>query len=176
MGTKRLPTPFLLGAALFAAGSAWAAAAFSDNEKTSSSADVEARGTTTLELDFGGAGTGFYVVTIADYSNDVVVYAKVTGPAGNLVSAESITTKTSVNYFEAGQPGRYTLAATNSSNERRTVQAELGNAGMEELIAPFLAGSAGLVLLSFSAYARMKRRSNSYSYSYRTSQPEDSSL
>lgn len=170
MGRKRLPTPFLLGAALFAAGSAWVVVAFSDNEKASSSVDVEARGTTTLELDFMGAGTGFYVITIPDYSNDVVVYAKVTGPAGNLVSAESITTKTSVNYFEAGQPGRYTLAATNSSNERRTVQAELGNTGITELVAPFLAGSAGLVLVSLSAYRRMKRRS------YRTSQPEDSSL
>lgn len=171
MGRKRFPTPFLLGVALFAAGSVWAAIAFSDNEKTSSSVDLEARETSTLELDFKDEGTGFYVITIPEYSNDLVVYAKVTGPAGNLVSAESITTKMSVNYFEAGQPGRYTLAATNSSNERRTVQVEFGNTGVTELVAPFLAGSAGLVLLSLSAYARMKRRSG-----YRTSQPEDSSL
>ena len=169
---RRLPSPFMLGAALLVAGSAWAAVAFSDNEKTSGSVDVKARETASIELDFKDAGTGFYVITIPDYSGDFMVYAKVRDPAGNLVSAESITTKTAVNYFEAGQPGRYTLAATNSSDECRTLQVEFGNTGIIELVAPLSAGSAGLVLLSLSAYARMKRRHGSY----RTSQPEDSSL
>jgi hypothetical protein len=173
MKSRRGLSPFSIGAALVMAGSAWVAIAFSDNEKASGSFDVEARGTASLELDFDAQGTGFYIITIPEYSNHVVVFTKVRDPAGNSVSAESITTKMSVNYFQAGEPGKYTLAMSNSSNERWTVQAELGNTGMQELVAPFAIGSAGLVLVSLSGYARLRRRH--LNNNYRTSQPEDSS-
>lgn len=174
MKSRRGLSPFSIGAALVVAGSAWVAIAFSDNEKASGSFDVEARGTASLELDFEAQGTGFYIITVPDYSNRVVVFAKVLDPAGNPVSEESITTKMSVNYFETGAPGKYTLAMSNSSNERRTVQAELGDTGMSELVAPFAVGSAGLVLVSLSGYSRLRRRYLSNN-NYRTSQPEDSS-
>lgn len=154
------------------AGSTWVAIAFSDNEKASGSFDVKARETANLELDFEVQGTGFYIITIPDYSNHVVVFAEVLDPAGDPVSAESITTKMFVNYFEAGAPGKYTLAMSNSSNEQRIVHAEFGNTRMPELVAPFAIGSAGLVLVSLSGYARLRRH---YLSSYRASQPEDSS-
>jgi hypothetical protein len=150
--------PFRLGLILVFLGSASTAIIFASGEKANGSVTIYPGKTAALSvtLDHSRGGVGYYVITVPNYSKYVTAFVKVTDSKGQVIGSNTIATKMSVNYFEFTQDGMYTLTFTNASQSSLFTEIDFGNAMLFDLIAPFLTGSAGLILVSLAGYRRLR--------------------
>jgi len=162
--TVAINSPFRIGLILLAISSIWIGIIFSGTEKISQDKILGLKEISALDLDLKGKGLGFYKIIIPGYSKEIIS-VKVSDPNGNFLDLRRIETKMSVNYFEFGYSGRYTLEITNLSENPIEIKAEFGNTKSSEFSVPLLFAFFAVGLIAFSGYKRLQN--------HRMAQPEE---
>ena len=157
-------SPFKIGVFLIIIASIWIAIVFSSSEKISSSTDLESKESTRLELDLDKDGIGFYVLTIPNYSKNVL-FVQISDSNGDIIADKKIATKMSVNYFKFSHSGRYIIEITNISEGSVKIQADFGDTKAYELLIPVFISFFGVGFIIFSGYKKLSSQS--------TAQPEE---
>ena len=157
-------SPFKIGLVLIVIASIWIAIVFSGSEKISYSTDLGSKETTSLELDLNKNGIGFYILTIPNYSKDIV-FVQILDSNGSVIADKKIATKMSVNYFKFLHSGRYIMEITNISEKSVKIQADFGDTRASELLIPVLISFFGAGFIIFSGYKKLSSQS--------TAQPEE---
>ena len=155
---------FKFGLILIIIASIWIAILFSGSEKISYHTDLEAKETTSLELDLNKNGIGFYILTIPDYSKDIL-FVQILDSNGSVIADKKIATKMSVNYFKFSHSGRYIMEITNISEKSVEIQADFGDTKASELLIPIVISFLGAGFIMFSGYKKLSSQS--------TAQPEE---
>jgi len=156
--------PFKIGLSLIIIGSIWIALAFSTAEKISQDLNIDTKESASIDLDLKNNGLGFYKITIPNYSKEIAL-VKVLDPQGNMIDLKRIETKMSVNYFEFGYTGKYTLEITNLSENPIQIEAEFGNTKSTDFTFPSFILFIGACLIVWSGYKRLRN--------YSTAHPEE---
>ena len=157
-------SPFKIGLVLIVIASIWIAIMFLGSEKISYSTDLGSKETTSLELDLNKNGIGFYILTIPNYSKDIL-FVRILDSNGSVIADKKIETKMSVNYFKFSHSGRYIMEITNISEKPIKIQADLGDTKASELLIPVFISFFGAGLIIFSGYKKLSNQS--------TAQPEE---
>ena len=155
---------FKIGLVLIVISSIWIAIVFSGSEKISYHTDLEAKETTSLELDLNKNGIGFYILTIPDYSKDIL-FVQILDSNGSVIADKKIATKMSANYFKFSHSGRYIMEITNISEKSVEIQADFGDTKASELLIPIVISFLGAGFIMFSGYKKLSSQS--------TAQPEE---
>jgi len=155
---------FKIGVALLSIASIWIMIVFSGGEKISYTTDLESKETTSLELDLNKNGIGFYILTIPNYSKNII-FVQISDSNGNVIADKKIATKMAVNYFEFSHSGRYNMEITNISEGSVKIQADFGDTNAGELLIPLLISFSGAGFVIFSGYKKLSSQS--------TAQPEE---
>ena len=157
-------SPFKIGIVLLIIASIWIVIVFSGGEKISHSTDLESKETTSLELDLNKNGIGFYILTIPNYSKNIL-FVQISDSNGNVIADKKIATKMAVNYFKFSHSGRYTMEITNISEGSVKIQADFGDTKAGELLIPLFISFSGAGFVIFSGYKKLSSQS--------TAQPEE---
>ena len=157
-------SPFRIGLALLIIASIWIAIVFSSGEKISHTTDLESKETTRLDLDLNKDGIGFYILNVPNYSRDIL-FVQITDSNGNVIEDKKIETKMAVNYFKFSHSGLYSMKITNFSENPVRIEAEFGDAKVNELLIPLLVSFSGAGFVIFSGYKKLSSQS--------TAQPEE---
>jgi len=155
---------FKIGLALLSIASIWIVIVFSGGEKISYTTDLESKETTSLELDLNKNGIGFYILTIPNYSKNII-FVQISDSNGNVIADKKIATKMAVNYFKFSHSGRYNLEITNISEGSVKIQADFGDTKAGELLIPLFISFSGAGFVIFSGYKKLSSQS--------TAQPEE---
>jgi len=155
---------FKIGLALLSIASIWIMIVFSGGEKISYTTDLESKETTSLELDLNKNGIGFYILTIPNYSKNIL-FVQISDSNGNVIADKKIATKMAVNYFEFSHSGRYNMEITNISEGSVKIQADFGDTKAGELLIPLFISFSGAGFVIFSGYKKLSSQS--------TAQPEE---
>ncbi len=157
-------TPLRIGLALAAIGIVAIVIIFDSNQKIISSVMLESEETTSANLNLKNGGMGYYMITISDFDGQTV-FAQIEDDVENVISDKKIQTGMSVNYFDFQSGGKYTLKITNISEKQASLQVEFGDADVLALRIPAIVLGAGIMLILFSVYKRLR--------SYSTAQPDE---
>jgi len=155
---------FKIGLALLSIASIWIMIVFSGGEKISYTTDLESKETTSLELDLNKNGIGFYILTIPNYSKNII-FVQISDSNGNVIADKKIATKMAVNYFKFSHSGRYNMEITNISEGSVKIQADFGDTKAGELLIPLFISFSGAGFVIFSGYKKLSSQS--------TAQPEE---
>jgi len=155
---------FKIGLALLSIASIWIVIVFSGGEKISYTTDLESKETTSLELDLNKNGIGFYILTIPNYSKNII-FVQISDSNGNVIADKKIATKMAVNYFKFSHSGRYNMEITNISEGSVKIQADFGDTKAGELLIPLFISFSGAGFVIFSGYKKLSSQS--------TAQPEE---
>jgi len=155
---------FKIGLALLSIASIWIMIVFSGGEKISYTTDLESKETTSLELDLNKNGIGFYILTIPNYSKNIL-FVQISDSNGNVIADKKIATKMAVNYFKFSHSGRYNMEITNISEGSVKIQADFGDTKAGELLIPLFISFSGAGFVIFSGYKKLSSQS--------TAQPEE---
>jgi hypothetical protein len=155
---------FKIGLALLSIASIWIMIVFSGGEKISYTTDLESKETTSLELDLNQNGIGFYILTIPNYSKNII-FVQISDSNGNVIADKKIATKMAVNYFKFSHSGRYNMEITNISEGSVKIQADFGDTKAGELLIPLFISFSGAGFVIFSGYKKLSSQS--------TAQPEE---
>ena len=162
--TSVMYSSFKIGLALLSIASIWIVIVFSGGEKISYTTDLESKETTSLELDLNKNGIGFYILTIPNYSKNII-FVQISDSNGNVIADKKIATKMAVNYFKFSHSGRYNLEITNISEGSVKIQADFGDTKAGELLIPLFISFSGAGFVIFSGYKKLSSQS--------TAQPEE---
>ena len=162
--TSVMYSSFKIGVALLSIASIWIMIVFSGGEKISYTTDLESKETTSLELDLNKNGIGFYILTIPNYSKNII-FVQISDSNGNVIADKKIATKMAVNYFEFSHSGRYNMEITNISEGSVKIQADFGDTKAGELLIPLFISFSGAGFVIFSGYKKLSSQS--------TAQPEE---
>ena len=162
--TSVMYSSFKIGLALLSIASIWIMIVFSGGEKISYTTDLESKETTSLELDLNKNGIGFYILTIPNYSKNII-FVQISDSNGNVIADKKIATKMAVNYFKFSHSGRYNLEITNISEGSVKIQADFGDTKAGELLIPLFISFSGAGFVIFSGYKKLSSQS--------TAQPEE---
>ena len=162
--TSVMYSSFKIGLALLSIASIWIMIVFSGGEKISYTTDLESKETTSLELDLNKNGIGFYILTIPNYSKNII-FVQISDSNGNVIADKKIATKMAVNYFKFSHSGRYNLEITNISEGSVKIQADFGDTKAGELLIPLFISFSGAGFVIFSGYNKLSSQS--------TAQPEE---
>ena len=99
----RLVSFFNIGLTLTVIGSIWIGMLFFEVTKNSNSFLLDKSNSASISLDLLGPGLGFYIVSMDNYSGNVLI-AKILDSHGNYYDVKKITNKVTVNYFKFDQP------------------------------------------------------------------------
>ncbi|HSB56539.1 MAG TPA: hypothetical protein VLD38_01850 [Nitrosopumilaceae archaeon] len=157
-------SPFRIGLALIVIASLWITILFSGSEKISSSTYLESKETSSLELNLDKSGIGFYILTVPDFSKDIL-FVQILDSNGSVIADKKITTKMSVNYFKFSHSGRYIMEITNISEKSVRIQADFGDTKASDLLIPVLISFLGTGIIIISGYRKLT--------SQNTAQPEE---
>ena len=162
--TSVMYSSFKIGLALLSIASIWIMIVFSGGEKISYTTDLESKETTSLELDLNKNGIGFYILTIPNYSKNIL-FVQISDSNGNVIADKKIATKMAVNYFKFSHSGRYNMEITNISEGSVKIQADFGDTKAGELLIPLFISFSGAGFVIFSGYKKLSSQS--------TAQPEE---
>ena len=162
--TSVMYSSFKIGLALLSIASIWIVIVFSGGEKISYTTDLESKETTSLELDLNKNGIGFYILTIPNYSKNII-FVQISDSNGNVIADKKIATKMAVNYFKFSHSGRYNMEITNISEGSVKIQADFGDTKAGELLIPLFISFSGAGFVIFSGYKKLSSQS--------TAQPEE---
>ena len=162
--TSVMYSSFKIGLALLSIASIWIMIVFSGGEKISYTTDLESKETTSLELDLNKNGIGFYILTIPNYSKNIL-FVQISDSNGNVIADKKIATKMAVNYFKFSHSGRYNMEITNISEGSVKIQADFGDTKAGELLIPLFISFSGAGFIIFSGYKKLSSQS--------TAQPEE---
>lgn len=162
--TSVMYSSFKIGLALLSIASIWIMIVFSGGEKISYTTDLESKETTSLELDLNKNGIGFYILTIPNYSKNII-FVQISDSNGNVIADKKIATKMAVNYFKFSHSGRYNMEITNISEGSVKIQADFGDTKADELLIPLFISFSGAGFVIFSGYKKLSSQS--------TAQPEE---
>ena len=162
--TSVMYSSFKIGLALLSIASIWIMIVFSGGEKISYTTDLESKETTSLELDLNKNGIGFYILTIPNYSKNII-FVQISDSNGNVIADKKIATKMAVNYFKFSHSGRYNMEITNISEGSVKIQADFGDTKAGELLIPLFISFSGAGFVIFSGYKKLSSQS--------TAQPEE---
>lgn len=162
--TSVMYSSFKIGLALLSIASIWIMIVFSGGEKISYNTDLESKETTSLELDLNKNGIGFYILTIPNYSKNII-FVQISDSNGNVIADKKIATKMAVNYFKFSHSGRYNMEITNISEGSVKIQADFGDTKAGELLIPLFISFSGAGFVIFSGYKKLSSQS--------TAQPEE---
>lgn len=162
--SMKVYSPFRIGLALIVIASLWITILFSGSEKISSSTYLESKETSSLELNLDKSGIGFYILTVPDFSKDIL-FVQILDSNGSVIADKKITTKMSVNYFKFSHSGRYIMEITNISEKSVRIQADFGDTKASDLLIPVLISFLGTGIIIISGYRKLT--------SQNTAQPEE---
>lgn len=155
---------FKIGITLVVIASIWIWVLFSDSEKVSLSTELNAKEITAIDLYLTKNGLGYYIITIPEYAKHVL-FVQILDPNGNVIADKKIETKMSVNYFRFSDTGKYTMEITNLSEEPVSVEVNLGDTSVSQLLIPAIIVFFGAVVIIYSGYRKLSNQS--------TAQPEE---
>ena len=162
----RLVSFFNIGLTLTVIGSMWIGILLFEVTKNSNSFLLDKSNSASVSLDLLGPGLGFYIVSMDNYSGNVLI-AKILDSHGNYYDVKKITNKVTVNYFKFDQPGKFTLEVTNISDKPVQLTTELGNTRVQEITTPAILILIGAIMLVLAGYKKLR--------SYITAQPDEKS-
>lgn len=137
---------------------------FSGSEKVSVRTELNAKETTTIELYLEKNGLGYYAITVPNYSKHIL-FVQILDPHSNIITDKKIETKMSVNYFRFSDTGKYTMEITNLSEIPVSIEVNLGDTTVSQLLIPTIIAFFGATLMVYSGYRKLKNQS--------TAQPEE---
>lgn len=155
---------FKIGITLVVIASIWTWILFSGSEKVSLSTELNAKEITAIDLYLTKNGLGYYTITIPEYAKHVL-FVQIVDPNGNVIADKKIETKMSVNYFRFSDTGKYTMEITNLSEEPVSVEVNLGDTSVSQLLIPAIIVFFGAVVIIYSGYRKLSNQS--------TAQPEE---
>ncbi len=162
--SMKVYSPFRIGLVSIVIASIWIAILFSGSEKTSYNTDLESKETVSLELNLNKNGIGFYILTVPNFSKDIL-FVQILDSNGSIIADKKIATKMSVNYFKFSHSGRYIMEITNISEKSVKIQADFGDTRASELLIPVFISFLGTGFIIFSGYKKLTSQS--------TAQPEE---
>lgn len=160
----RIYASFKVGITLVVIASIWISILFSSEEKTSLNTELNVKETSTIELFLEKNGLGFYTIMIPEYSKHVL-FVQILDPHGNIIADKKISTKLSVNYFKFSDTGKYTMEITNFSEKPASIEVNLGDVMVNQLIIPAIITFIGAAIIVNTGYRRLSNQS--------TAQPEE---
>lgn len=155
---------FKIGVTLVVIASIWIWILFSDSEKVSSSTELNVKEITAIDLYLTKNGLGYYTITIPEYTKHVL-FVQILDPNGNVITNKKIETKMSVNYFRFSDTGKYTMKITNLSEEPVSVEVNLGDTSVSQLLIPAIIVFFGAAVIIYSGYRKLNN--------HNTAQPEE---
>jgi hypothetical protein len=120
--------------------------------------------TITLEIMLQDSGIAFYKIFIPNFAGDAV-FVQILDSNENILEDKRIETKMAVNYFNFDYSGKYTLKATNLSEDTKIIEVEFGDMKITEMRTPGIIMIIGLLIIIFSVFRKLQN--------YRTAQPEE---
>lgn len=155
---------FKIGLILTIIGAVWLGVIFWQTEKISESFNLEPAQTVTLDIMLQDSGIAFYKIFMPDFAGDAV-FVQILDSNENILVDKRIETKMAVNYFDFDYSGKYTLKATNLSEDTKIIEIEFGDMNITEMRIPGIIMIIGLLLIIFSFFRKLQN--------YRTAQPEE---
>lgn len=155
---------FKIGITLVIIASIWIWVLFSNSEKVSLSTELNVKEITTIDLYLTKSGLGYYTIIIPEYTRHIL-FVQILDPHGNVIADKKIETKMSVNYFRFSDAGKYTLEITNFSEKSVSIEVNLGDAIVSQLMIPAIMAFFGAIVIVYSGYRKLSNQS--------TAQPEE---
>lgn len=155
---------FWVALVLLAAGAAGCAHVFLDGPRGGGELELGPSETGSVEAFL--YGTGYRQVHMPWFDGQALL-VRVADSSGNLISDGIVQTRMAVDYFEAGEAGRYTVIVTNVSQKPVAVEVAVGGADAARLAWPGGAAAAGVSLFAMWGCLRAVR--------YITAQPDENS-
>lgn len=158
-------TVFRIGISLVLIGAVWTGVVFSQGIKESKGFDIKGSDIASLSVELHGKGIGFYTISTDKYNANILT--KVLDSYGDFIDIKRITNKVTVNYFEFGHDGKFTLEMKNLSDNPIKVTVVLGDTRYADYGGgPFLILSGACVIL-LAGYIKLRH--------YMMAQPEENS-
>jgi len=155
---------FKIGLILTIIGAVWLGVVFWQAEKVSESYNLEPAQTVTLDIMLQNSGIAFYKIFIPNFVGDSV-FIQILDSNENILEDKQIETKLAVNYFNFDYSGKYTLKATNLSEDVKIIEVEFGDMNITEMRIPGIMMIIGLLIIIISFFRKLQN--------YRTAQPEE---
>jgi hypothetical protein len=160
----RIYSSFKVGITLVVIASIWISILFSSGEKTLLNTELNVKETATIDFSLEKNGLGFYTIMIPEYSKHVL-FVQILDPHGNIIADKKISTKMSVNYFRFSDTGKYAMEITNFSEEPVSLEMNLGDVMVNQLVIPAIIAFIGIAIIVNTGYRRLSNQS--------TAQPEE---
>jgi hypothetical protein len=109
---------------------------------------------TDVKLDFFGKGTGYYKITIPEFSREQL-FIQILDKSHNVIAEQKIQTKMSVSYFKFENGGTFSIKVTNLSENKLNLIVELGDTNSEHMMLPGIAILIGTILIIVSSYLKL---------------------
>jgi hypothetical protein len=155
---------FKVGLILTIIGTVWLGVVFWQTEKVSESFNLEPAQTITLDIMLQDSGIAFYKIFIPNFAGDAV-FVQILDSNENILEDKRIETKMAVNYIDFDYSGKYTLKATNLSEDTKIIEIEFGDMNITEMRIPGMIMIIGLLIIIISFFRKLQN--------YRTAQPEE---
>lgn len=155
---------FKIGLILTIIGAVWLGVVFWQAEKVSESFNLESAQTVTVDIMLQDSGIAFYKIFIPNFAGDAV-FVQILDSNENILVDKRIETKMAVNYFDFDYSGKYTLKATNLSEDAKIIEVQLGDMNITEIRIPGIIMIIGLLIILISFFRKLQN--------YRTAQPEE---
>jgi hypothetical protein len=155
---------FKVGLILTIIGTVWLGVVFWQTEKVSESFNLEPAQTITLDIMLQDSGIAFYKIFIPNFAADAV-FVQILDSNENILEDKRIETKMAVNYIDFDYSGKYTLKATNLSEDTKIIEIEFGDMNITEMRIPGIIMVIGLLIIIISFFRKLQN--------YRTAQPEE---
>ena len=160
---KKLST-FKIGLILTIIGAVWLGVVFWQAERVSESFNLEPAQTVTVNIMLEDSGIAFYKIFSPNFAGNVV-FVQILDSNENILVDKRIETKMAVNYFDYDYNGKYSLKATNLSEDTKIIEVEFGDMNITEMRIPGIMMIIGLLIIIISFFRKLQN--------YRTAQPEE---